>query len=175
MSSVFEFNSGQVTYTTVGLTGAAALAVPIALTSPSQLAANNMVVYPGSGYISRADYDALVANATSSPKPSFSLELYAEFKGSFSLVTYPGIDTQDLYFGVSFGKFGNFQVPLYCYAVANPIGTTAFFNATSVMCFDIYDETLPSDNAVAYVYDRNGEFTPVFSGVMSFRINYRSQ
>jgi hypothetical protein len=175
MSSVFEFNSGQVTYTTVGLTGATQSAVPIALTSPSQLAANNMVVYPGSGYISRADYDALVANATSSPKPSFSLEVYAEFKGQFSLVTYPGIDTQDLYLGVSFGKFGSFQVPMYCYAVANPIGTTAFFNVTSVMCFDVYDDTLPSDDAVAYVYDRNGAFTPVFIGTMSFRINYRSQ
>ena len=172
MSSVYEFNSGQVTYTTVGLTGSTQTSVPIALTSPSVLAANNMVVYPGGGYISRGDYDALVANATSEPKPSFSLELYAEFKGSFSLVTYPGIDTQDLYFGVSFGGFGNFQVPLYCYTV--DAGTTAYFNATSVMCFDIYDDTLPID-PLAYVYDRNGAFTPSFTGVMSFRINYRSQ
>ena len=134
MSSVYEFNSGQVTYTTVGNTGAATISVPITLTSPSELAANNMVVYPGGGYISRADYDAIVANATGEPRPSFSLELYAEFKGSFSLATYPGIDTQDLYLGVSFGRFGSFQVPLYCYAVN--AGVSALFNTTSIMCFD---------------------------------------
>ena len=173
MSSVFEFNSGQVTYTTVGLTGATQSAVPIALTSPSELAANNMVVYPGGGYISKVDYDAMVLNAITEPRPSISLELYAEVKCTFSLATYPGIDTQDLYLGVNFGRFGSFQVPMYCYAVA--AGTTAFFNATSIMCFDIYDDTLPSDTANAYVYDRNGAFIPVFSGVMGFRINYRSQ
>jgi len=173
MSSVYEFNSGQVTYTTVGNTGAAAISVPISLTSPSELAANNMVVYPGGGYISRADYDAIIANVNGDPSPSFTLELYAEFKGSFSLATYPGIDTQDLYLGVNFGKFGRFQVPMYCYGVA--AGVSAFFNATSIMCFDQYDDTLPSDTAVAYVYNRNGAFVPVFSGVMSFRINFRSQ
>jgi hypothetical protein len=171
MSSVFEYNSGQVTYTTVGLTGAAALAVPIALTSPSQLAANNMVVYPGLGYISRTDYDALVANATSSPRPSFSLELYAEFKGSFSLTTYPGINTQDLLFVVSMGRFGTFRIPLYCYAASV---SEAFFNASAITCFDVYDDTLP-ENPTAFVYNNNGTFIPVFSGVMSFRINYRSQ
>lgn len=173
MSSVYEFNSGQVTYTTVGLTGATQTTVPIALTSPSELAATNMAVFPGGGYISKVDYDAIVANATSEPRPSFTLELYAEFKGTFSLTTYPGIDTQDLYFGVVFGKFGRFQIPLYCYDVA--AGVTAYFNATSIMCFDQYDDTLPSDTAVAYVYDRNGTFTPSFNGLMSFRINYRSQ
>jgi hypothetical protein len=173
MSSIYEYNSSQVTYTTVGNTGAASIAVPIALTSPSELATNNMVVYPGGGYISRADYDAMVANATGDPRPSFTLELYAEVKCTFSLATYPGIDTQDLYFGVNFGRFGTFRVPMYCYAVA--VGTTAFFNATSIMCFDQYDDTLPSDTANAFVYDNNGAFIPVFSGVMSFRINYRSQ
>lgn len=173
MSSVYEYNSGQVTYTTVGNTGATQASVPIALTSPSQLAANNMIVFPGGGYISKADYDAMVANATSDPRPSFTLELYAEFKGEFSLVTYPGIDTQDLYFGVNFGRFGTFRVPMYCYGVA--AGVSALFNATSIMCFDQYDDTLPSDTAVAFVYDRAGTFIPVFGGVMSFRINYRSQ
>jgi hypothetical protein len=172
MSSVYEYNSGQVSYTTVGNTGASATAVPIALVSPSELAANNMVVYPGLGYIDKVDYDAIIANATSDPRPSFTLELYAEFKGQFSLVTYPGIDTQDLYFGVNFGRFGTFRIPMYCYGVA--AGVSAFFNATSIMCFDQYDDSLPSDTANAFVYDRNGAFIPVFSGVMSFRINYRS-
>jgi hypothetical protein len=171
MSSVFEFNSGQVTYTTVGNTGAAASAVPIALTSPSQLVANNMVVYPGGGFISRASYDKLVANATGSPTPSFSLELYAEFKGSFSLVTYPGINTQDLLFVVSMGRFGTFRIPLYCYAASV---SEALFNASAVVCFDQYDDTLP-ENPTAFVYDNDGTFIPVFTGTMSFRINYRSQ
>jgi hypothetical protein len=170
MSSVYEYNSGQVTYTTVGLTGAAASAVPIALTSPSELAANNMVVYPGGGYIDKAEYDALVANVNSDPRPSFTLELYAEFKGSFSLVTYPGIDTQDLLFVVSMGRFGTFRVPLYCYAVNS---VAAAFNASAILCFNVYDDTLP-ENPSALVYDNNGLFIPSFTGIMSFRINYRS-
>ena len=171
MSSVFEYSSGQVTYTTVGNTASTASAVPIALTSPSELAANNMIVFPGSGFISRASYDELVANATSSPRPSFTLELYAEFKGSFSLTTYPGINTQDLLFVVSMGRFGTFRIPLYCYSASV---VEALFNASAVVCFDQYDDTLPED-PTAFVYDNDGTFIPVYKGVMSFRINYRSQ
>lgn len=171
MSSVFEFNSGQVTYTTVGNTASTASAVPIALTSPSELATNNMIVFPGGGYISLAEYDALVANATSSPRPSFSLEVYAEFKGSFSLTTYPGINTQDLLFVVSMGRFGTFRIPLYCYSASV---SEALFNASAIVCFDQYDDTLPED-PTAFVYNNTGTFIPVYKGLMSFRINYRSQ
>ena len=169
-TTVYEFSSGQVTYTTVGNTGAATSAIPIVLSSPSDLAANNMVVYPGGGYISTAEYDALVANATSDPTPSFSLELYAEFKGGFSLATYSGIDTHDLVLEVAMGKFGSFAVPLYCY---NKTVSTAFFNASSIMCFDTFDDTLPAATSVL-VYDNAG-YIPSFTGVVSFRINYRSQ
>jgi hypothetical protein len=171
MSSVYEFNSGQVTYTTVGNTPSGESGIPIVLTSPSELAVNNMIVYPTSGYISKASYDELVANATSLPRPSFSLELYAEFKGSFSLTTYPGINTQDLLFVVGMGRFGTFRIPLYCYAASV---SEALFNASAIACFDVYDDTLPAPTT-AFVYDNNGTFIPSFSGVMSFRINYRSQ
>jgi hypothetical protein len=173
MSSIYEFNSGQVTYTTVGFTGSTGPSIPIVITGPAQLAANNMVVYPGGGFIDKVDYDAILANVNSSPTPTFTLELYAEFKGTFSVVEYPTVATDDLYLGINFGKFGRFQVPMYCYSAT---ASVAYFNATSIMCFDVYDDTLPSDTTVAYVYNRSTGITnPVFYAVMSFRINYRSQ
>lgn len=176
MSSVYEFSSGQVTYTTVGLTGSTGATIPITIDSSADLAANNMVIFPGSGYISNASYDEIVANVTSVPRPSFSLEMYVEFKGDFSVTTYSGIDTHTLLLIVSVGRFGTFRVPLFCYAVSPLVSpTVASFNATSIISFDSYDTTLPDDAPYIVMFDNTSRTRPSFTGVLSYRMSFRSQ
>jgi hypothetical protein len=169
MSSVYTYDSGTVTYQTIGSSAAGGVGLPVVIASTAALTAKNLEAR--NGYLSLAEYNALEANASSDLASSFSLELVVNFNAYFDNATYPEINTHDLEMEVRMGKFGITIIPLYC---NNVLAGLSYFSANAILMFDKYYSAYnPTTDVV--IYDKTNASFPVFRGSISFRINYRSQ